>query len=246
MIDFKFEAYSIVGIVILIAGILRLYIYYKFFHISIIPFIEPGEILTAFFDNLLYFLCFLGLNIIVLWGFYERKVDTNTILPDTTFCQRLILYEVFRLNKIILLLVLSVALFCVSKCRNSKYFYEFYLWILLLIIAIYINPTAIFESENLFLKSNIIINETTVIFLISAINLMVFSSISGYNESFKVKRRNFYIKTEFELENSPKIISTKDYYYIGKTKQFAFFYDRNKQETDVIPVSKFTKMKFGK
>lgn len=245
MVNYKFEVYSIAGLTILIAGLLRLFIYYKSFNISILPFIEPGEVLTIFFDNLLYFTCFWCLNIVMIWIFYNNA-DSISILPDKSFLQRLVLSGFLKWNKIILFFAITVLLFIISKTRNSKNFYEFYLLIGLLVVAIYINPLVLFESKHLLLKSNIVINKMTIIFLISAINLFVFASFSALNESYKVKSKQFYLRTEFEVDNNQKIISTIDYYYIGKTKGYVFFYDRAKQETDVVPVSRFTKMKFVK
>lgn len=246
MVEYKFEAYSIAGTTIMIAGLLRLYIYYKCFSISILPFLDPGEIITFFFDNLFYFLIFWCLNIIVIWMFYTIKDDKSIITTTNSFIKRLGFSGFFKLNKVILFLILSVVLFFISKARDSKSFYELYLWIALLVTAIYINPMVLLGSIHLLLKNNKVVNKMNIILLISAMNLFLFASLSGLNESFKVKNKQFYVGTKFELDNNQEIISTLDYYYIGKTKQFALFYDRVKQETDIIPVSKFTKMKYFK
>ncbi len=165
---------------------------------------------------------------------------------DISLLKRLEIVGFFKWNKLALFVLLTLVMIIISWKRDSKNFYEVYLWMGLLIVAIYINPLAYFESKYFILNGNLPVNKISIAFLISSINLFIFSSVSGLNESFKVKRKNYYKGSEFELDSKQSIISTMDYYYIGKTKQFAFFYDRKNQKTDVIPVSRITKMKFKK
>ena len=246
MIDYKFQAYSIAGAIILIGGTLRLYVYSKCFSISVLPFLEASEIITIFFDNLLYFLCFLILNFLVIVFLYKKTSKLYSRTTKTSFCERLLKFGFIKRNKIISFVLLAVVLFFISKNRDHDSFYEFYLWLGLLLVAISINPLVYFEFKYLVSKRNFALDKLTLIFLISAINLMFFAFSSGMNEAYKVKNKQYYIDTEFEIDTCNTIISTIDYYYIGKTKQFIFFYDSKKKETDVFPISRITKMKFKK
>ena len=242
--NYKFEAYSIAGITILIAGLLRLYVYYKGFKISILPFLEPGEIGIVFFDNLFYFLGFATLNILVISTLYSQGQVEISSLISTEFLIRLKNYGFFKIHKLIILIALSMIFYLVFKKMSNIFFYEYLLWIGLLIVAIYINPFLIFEFKRLIITKSIEIDQLSIYFLIAALNLFVFAGFSGLNEANKVKNHNYYVGTEFQIDGSDTFISNETKYYIGKTRQFIFLFDSDKEETVVIPISNIKKMKF--
>ncbi len=244
MINYKFEAYSIAGITILIAGLLRLYIYYKGFNISILPFLEPGEIGTIFFDNLLYFIGFTILNVVVISIFYKGCFDLIAKFKDFGFLKRLKAYGLLKFNKLTLFLLLSAIMYWIKIESRNIYLYEYFLWILLLLISIYINPIIIFESKRILIRNSININHLSIVFLAASLNLFLFAGFSGANEAYKVKKLNYYKGTEFDIDDLGKIISNDTKYYIGKTRQFVFFYDSNNEKTEVIPISKVKSMKY--
>ncbi len=80
MIENKIEAYSFIATSILLAGLMRLYIYFKSFGISIIPFIKLEEVTLLVQDNVLYFLIFLLLNMFVILLFYNKSSDNKGLL----------------------------------------------------------------------------------------------------------------------------------------------------------------------
>lgn len=242
--NYKFEAYSIVVITILIAGLLRLYVYYKGFKISILPFLDPSEIGTIFFDNLLYFLGFAFLNVLVISILYSGVLAEIDSLTNVGFLARLTKYGFFKIYKLIVLIALSGLCYWAFKTISDIYFYEYLLWIVLLIVAIYINPLLIFEFKRFIITKSIEINQLSIYFLIAALNLFVFAGFSGLNEVNKVKNHGYYTDTEFHIDGSDPFISDEKKYYIGKTKQFIFLYDSEKKETDVIPISNIKQMKY--
>lgn len=182
---------------------------------------------------------------VVISLFYSGVIGgiTNDLSP--ILFKRLSFYKVFDLSKLILMVVLSGIMLWIYFRSTNIYFYEYILWIGLLIIAIYLNPILIFEFKRLLLLNGIEMNTLSVYFIIAATNLFVFAGISGFNEVNKVKNHNYYKGTEFILEDANVIISNEQKYYIGKTKQFLFFYDSNKEETEVIPISNIKRMKYN-
>lgn len=244
MVNYKFEAYSIATIIILIGGLLRLYIYYKSFNVLILPFLDPAEIATIFFDNLLYFLAFTILNVFVLSIIYKNHADTSNNSEETSFRKRLKDYGVYRYNKAILFVILAILLYWINIQIDHIYFYEYFLWILLLLVSIYLNPILILESKLALKKNNIKVSHLSLLFLTGSLNLIIFSAFSGANEAYKAMSLNYYKGTEFEIGCDQKIISNDTTYYIGMTKQFVFFYDSKRKQTEVIPISKVNRMKY--
>lgn len=242
--NYKLEAYSISGITILLAGLLRLYVYYKGFGILILSFLEPGEIGIIYFDNLLYFLVFVVLNVFVISILYSGVLVKIDSFINNKFLTRLTNYGLFKIWKLIVLIILAGLSFIVYKRTSNIVFYEYLLWIVLFIISIYINPLIIFEFKKFVLSKSLEINQLSIYFLIAALNLFAFAGFSGLNEANKVKNHKYYLGTEFQIEGSDTFISNETKYFIGKTKQYIFLYDSEKKETDVIPISNIKLMKY--
>ncbi|SMO91814.1 hypothetical protein SAMN06265379_11520 [Saccharicrinis carchari] len=242
--DYKLEAYSIVGIIILIAGLLRLYLYYKKFNISILSFIAPGEITTIFFDNLLYFFCFTGLNVLIITFFYDGILNQISAYTDLNFWNRLHQIGFFNISKLISVVIFIIILFLIYKWSSKIYFYEYVLWTLLILIAMYLNPLIIIETEILLLINKIELSQLSLFFLIASFNLIAFASFSGLNEAYKVKKKNYYLNVELNIQDIGIIVSSKSKYFIGKTNRFVFIYTSEKEETEVIPIDSIISMKF--
>lgn len=244
MISYKFEAYAITGIIILISGLLRIYLYYQLFHFSVLPFLDSGEITTLFFDSLLFFLVFLLVNSFVVLMFYRKQFLNNDEASKVGIITRIKSYGLFHYSKIICVVFCSIILLIINSQFNKIYFYEFWLWLILLFIAFYFNPFILFEGKQYFLKIGKQVSRISLIFLLTAINLITISGCFAINEAHKVKSYDYYLNTEFEIIGKPEIKSTKDFYYIGKTRQYVFFYDQSNKESIIIPISNISQFKF--
>ncbi|WP_167343092.1 hypothetical protein [Nonlabens sp. SY33080] len=86
----------------------------------------------------------------------------------------------------------------------------------------------------------------TALLLLSAVNLCVFSAISGLSEAYKVKMTNYYSDSKFALKDGTKLKSENHFYYIGKTQNYLFFYSQKKATTTIIPVSELKSMQLSK
>ena len=240
MIEYKFESYALIGSSILIAGLLRLYLFFKSFNISILPYIELQELTTLALDNILYFSIFIILNLIIFSFFYKNNGSNKNRI------KRLKQFGFFRFDKILLFIIIVPILFLIQYKIDKIYLYEFVLWIILLFIGIYLNPFVYFESQQLLEKKNIKINKLTIVFVISALNLCFFAGISGISEANKIKLTNYYYGSKFELDNGETILSNSENYYIGKSKEYFFFYQPNEEITQIIPVSRIKNIELKK
>ncbi|MFD0991002.1 hypothetical protein ACFQ1R_12915 [Mariniflexile jejuense] len=240
MIEYKFESYTIIGTSILVAGLLRLYLFYKCFNISILPFIDLDELTTLVLDNILYFSMLFFLNLIIISLFYKNNSNKKTRLKRLREC------GFFKLNKILLLIIIIPILYLIQANREKVFFYEFIFWVILLFIGIYFNPLIYFESQKTAKNRGLKINKLTIIFILSAINLCFFAGVSGISEAHKIKSRNYYKGSKFSLDNETEIISDSKKYYIGKTKNYFFFYLPKEEITQIIPVSRIKNIELKK
>lgn len=240
MIEYKFESYALIASSILIAGLLRLYLFFKSFNISILPYIELQELTTLALDNLLYFSIFILFNLIIFSFFYKNSSSNKKRI------KRLKQHGFFRLDKIIVFVIIVPILYLIQYNIEKIYSYEFILWIVLLFVGIYLNPFVYFESQQLLQKQNIKINKLTLVFLISAINLCFFAGISGISEANKIKLTNYYYGSKFELDNGEIIHSNSEKYYIGKSKEYIFFYKPIEEITNIVPVSRIRNIELKK
>lgn len=240
MIDYKFESYALIASSIVIAGLLRIYLFFKSFNILVLPYIELEELTTLALDNILFFSIFIILNLIIITCFYKSNSERKKRF------RRLKDYGFFKIDKVILIAVVSIILFYLQNYFQNVYFYEFILWIILLLIGVYMNPFIYFEVKQILRKEKVKFNKLTILLIISAINLSFFAGISGISEAHKVKSENYYNDSEFELDDGSKIISNPKKYYIGKTKEFIFFYQPNEEITQIIPVSRIINIEMKK
>lgn len=244
MINYKFEAYSLASVTVLIAGLLKLHLYYKNFDVLIIPFLEIDEITTIFLDNLLYFLCFAFLNITVITFFYNLNFKDKINNNKSSFFLKLKKNGFFKWNKIILFGITCIILFFAYLSRDKILLREYFMWTVLVFIAVYFNPFIIFVFKYLFERKKILIAKISIIFLVSSINLIIFAASSGINEAYKVKYNNYYHQSEFDIDDLPTLISNENKYYIGKTKEFVFFYLPKENSSEIIPISRIKRVKF--
>ena len=240
MIEYKFESYALFGSSVLIAGLLRLYFFFKSFNISILPYIELQELTTLALDNIIFFSIFVILNISIFSFFYKkRNVNKGRF-------ERLKKQGFFHFDKIIIFIIILPILFIIQQNTQKVFLYEFVLWTILLFVGIYLNPFIYFESQQFLEKKNIKINMMTMVFFISALNLCFFSSISGISEAYKIKLTNYYYGSKFELDNQEIILSNSKKYFIGKSKAYLFFYEPEDEITQIVPVSRVRNIELKK
>lgn len=220
IITIIFENIPLLGIFFLVAGLIKVFTYYKLFGVYIFEFIDIKEVLTLIINNILaYFAILVAFSILFISNTYLNGILSYlTPLSFTVFSllyfylrKRVFLYEIALHNLIFWIFFISV-----SKIHSEA-----------------INPptnTSQFKTQVL------------VIFLLT---LTLYSLINAFSEYYKVKYKHYYSKTKLQIEDI-EIISTLDKYYIGKTEKFIFIHNNLEKSNEIIPVSLVKKITFYK
>lgn len=206
---------SLLASFFLIAGLLKIYAYYKFFGIYIFEFMEAKEALTLFVNNLLSYTFFLS-----------------------TFCLFIFFSSVWN-SAIQFILPVFLSAFSVIYLflRKKVHLYETVLhniaiWILFL-AAKTINTTSL----------STLLKDANITSLIFVVTLCFYSIISAVSEFYKVKYKKYYLNTIILIDEE-QIISTKDFFYIGKTDKYLFLHNLKDKSNEIVPTNSIKKIVF--
>lgn len=218
IIDILIENTALLGIFFLIAGLIKVFIYYKLFGIYIFEFIDIKEVLTLIINNLLaYFVIFVAFSIIFISSTYLSGVITYLIPFSFTVLSALYFY--LRRNVFLYEIVLQ-----------NIIFWTFFLSVIQI-------PSITLEQSS---NTDQYKTEVLIIFLFT---LVLYSIINAFSEFYKVKYKHYYSQTKLLME-AKEIISTANEYYIGKTEKFVFIHNNFEKSNEVIPVALIKKITF--
>jgi hypothetical protein len=203
------------GVLCLIGGIVKIFVYYKLFGIYIFPFIDIKEVISLFISNLL------GFFIVLV---YAALIITNSILEiiyiPAIFCGLSFIYWILRKNVL---------------------FYEFLLingllWGIYGIAQWLLTSYAINQG-----MVESLTNWTLFFFMLS---LIVYSIVSSLSEFYKVKWKRYYYYVDVFLDDNERI-TNQDRNFIGKTQNFLFIYDFKEKRTEIYSSTKIAKVFFN-
>lgn len=240
MTNYRLE--PITGGTILIAGLLKLFIYYKSFDFVITPFLEMSEVILLFFDNLLYFLLFFFFNILIILSLDRGVFSFGSTENNSPWPQRIARYLNYNwefkcfAGMIILLLMICTST-NVLTLKNGLY-------MILIIVALYINPIVIKEFQRLAKYYRVTTKTFSIILFISAVNLFVYALAIGAYEAYELKHLNVVRANKVYFTDSTIIISNMKKYYVGKTKNFVYFYNNQEKAVEVIPIRRVDKIEY--
>lgn len=230
VVENKVELVSIVTGLIFLSGISRLYIFYKSFNITILPFVESDEILIITFDSILYFIIISIYLFLVIFLFYRKN------FADNVKVNRLKSYKLLNRRKIIFLIIVTISIVAFNNyVRPNPSNLELGIWCVLLIIVLYIVPILFFEGKAFLQKKGIEIPKLNLLIVFSAFNLLIFSISLSLNEAYKVKVGGFYEGSCIILKDGTRIKSTSCFTFVGMTKNYLFFYDKVSGQTQIRP-----------
>ncbi len=237
------------GAFLIFWGMLKLTIYFKAFNISINDFLEFSEILTSFFDDLLFYSGSLILGIFLNYlTITKSEIDENDKLKIKIYKEKSI-FRRFWLNvKSIFPLLLPFNIFAIVFMiiiyfiKNESIIPIIWYFIgfnsLLIILFIF------FEyKRHYYLLTGIHIDYTYF-------NIILYSSIFTILLIFYTKAEVAQVKYYHKYENvsffhdNKEIKSNRIKYYIGKTKNYLFFYDSKAKTTYVFSMQHIDKMSF--
>ncbi len=222
---------------IVFCGVLKFYIYYKSFGISILQFVELQEIIILFMDNLIAYLAIILPTTLTLFFLFYNKYTFNS-------------WRSKELRKTLITLIL----FCIL-CFVGGYIYyknnrglvaiDFILLIILIVICILAIPLAypwVYRFLNNKIKIKINLPGITSIFL--AIILLLYTISTAINEVFKVKNQKYYSGVEIRMKENKVITSDDSCTFIGNTKNYVFLYYNNSMSCVAYKMSDIESIKF--
>jgi hypothetical protein len=223
---------KIIGPFLIFLGVLRQFIFYKFFGINILPFLTLSEIVISFFDNI--FLLTIITIVFILTAFLFRhpirkakrlhKLESNInieIRRNYTIYYILSLVLILTLlplffaqKKPLLLIILNVALF------------------LLIILSLYFFSKKSISIDNEGFRINENVSKLSPLIMAIILTWIVFAFTSV--EISQVKN-NKNVQVVMMLKDSTTLSSNSKLYYLGKTDNYFFLFNDQDRSTEIIP-----------
>ena len=219
----------IISILILISSLVKNYIYYDYFGITINEFINLSEFTLLFISEIKLYLIFIVsllifLPFIFIKRFLQKEYGEKNFSFSLTKTFTILFILSFPLRIAFTVLDESDILIIIEKCEESLIF--FFICVLLVI------KKDIKFIGNLYLS-------------ICAISLLIFSVTKAYKDIEKIKRNQASHIIEFNYENKT-IKSGKDYLYLGKTHEYIFIYTLKNKYTEVFKIQEVKNIKIKK
>ena len=234
IIDQILKFTSLLTAFLVACGVLRFYIYYKMFNISILRFIDISEILILFMDNLLGYFAIIvpsALNIFFLVKFSGHFAKYKPISFVELIRDQLPVSGSFFVGTC----TGAIIYFLLSKNLKLK---DLFLLIVLIILFIILFP-AVFYYTNAFLIDYLKtqMDLSTLLLLFICFFLICYTVIISYLEVDKVKHMGFYKSVKIKFKSEPIINGTPEKFYIGMTKNFIFIYEKSIATTTVYKMN---------
>lgn len=239
------EYIPVITSIIIVLGCLRLVAFYGLFGVSIFDYTEFSDFLSQGISDLfkIIFYSVLGLCIPVFEKRNPFKSEIkNGIIDEETRRQNA--NKFFTLLEYLILSV-GIAIFIENVVRYLKT-KQFGTYEQLYLIGGLIYPFVAFICVHLcriYLKYSYNVNKSVIVFLALMSIDFTGSFWSSFNLGLSVKYEQKNVGDSVIMEKDT-LISTKDYYYIGQTKNYIFFHNEQKNNNDIFPKSKVAKMTF--
>lgn len=232
----------ILTVLVIVYGVLKLTIYYTFFHINILSYLDFTELIPSIVRDLIYSIIVVALLILAarISGGKKFIYNEETTEGTSKFERFKIYLSSYGFMNYIIFLTFISPIICIIffKMTFSEWYYTYSYWVALCIIII-----ANRELISLIVKYNSKLAQDkafqfVVLCSLGSILLGINRGLDNHHNLITgIEKNTSYI------EIGDKVIkSSKEYYYIGKTKSAVFFYDAINKRTDIYPSSIITKM----
>jgi hypothetical protein len=222
-------------------GVFKLIVYYGYFDIRIVEYLDFSEVLLSFTDSLVFLLFTIIVPSIILLSFFgksignENKVTYKSQL-EFKFWERIVID--FKESKLLCIISIIIILFVLIRCGlhwdTLIYFLMFPGINLIILLVREIRIT--YWKQYKYSISTTYINVFYILCMVTIITL--FFTI---NEASDVKKRNIYYGTEIQLENE-NIKSDSITTYIGQTKGYIYLYNKKEKKSISIPRDRVVKL----
>ncbi|WP_299291025.1 hypothetical protein [uncultured Mucilaginibacter sp.] len=209
-----------------VLGITNLTVYYYFFSFNVFDYIELSEIaIRVIKDGIMILLPIVVLVISTL--FFNGK----TIISSPARSNR-------NVNKLVRYLIITgfllLASFIFYEYITSKISLPFFLYFIFSFFTTYVWELPFVIKKKLEFNFGIKINMFSLILLSAVILCLTGGILNSLIKVDSVKDKHAYTGT-YILIGKDTIISTKRYYYFGRTNNYIFFYNEITKATDVYP-----------
>jgi len=231
------------GPFIIFLGVLRLTTFYGAFHVQIIPYLDFAEILTSFLDVLIIVAVqavfgiiqnFLSRSKSEVEGEIENKVKLRN---QHSFIKRLRIYLGMLAPLLIVWALISLGFYICQLFHISplnKGFLTYLITIIAVIVFILVFHEVELKHERDQSSHNTRMLMTLLLWSLFSIGL-VFTL--ARNQINNILDEHATMGTKIVLDDR-ELISDKQNYFIGKTKNFIFFYHEKGGNCDIFPMSR--------
>lgn len=234
------------GVILILCGLIKIYTYYKYFHIFILPYLRASEVLILFMENLFGFLLVtLFVTYISLDFYHEIEIDGKGFQEalKTNALERLGYYLQEIWLGFIALGLSILSFFIYYKVRERVKGHEFLLSIPLFAFGYIFTPILpVLTKELVYQWYEYEVPILYIYFVFLILSLITFSVVSAINEAYKVQKHRYYLNTVFIFDDNESIISTEHIYYVGKTKDFLFYFNEKNKTPVIVPSIRLKKM----
>nr|WP_319572904.1 hypothetical protein [uncultured Draconibacterium sp.] len=237
--------------IVITAGLLKYIIYYAFFNVPIVQFIELNEIIVLFSEDIIHILgLFLFLGFLSFLGSTNKTNMKSRRFQIKYYKEKEIEFRIFyylKSNYLSIVILIGVAILIWTNVFDKEEL-KFTTQVLIVIdTAFLIIRFAVLEiKRDLYLKGKLEKkNQKIELFfgiLILSVNLILIYSVK---EVEKVKYDGKYSGVVITLTDEI-LKSDSTSFYIGKTKNFLFYHKTQTNTTRVIPCSKIQEIQFGR
>lgn len=249
MLDKIIKISSIFSGLLIFLGVIKQSLFYNYFNINIIDYLTLSEIVTSFLDDLNIIIVFYAL--IVVYSFTNTKIFTtylNTKIGNSkpnsfNFEYLSKLWKVNYPHKIAIFFAHLIMFIIINSLLYFKYInYSNTLIIILLFLVIQGLLHLVVQKNS---EDKISFNLYKSIGVVMISTLIVVFYLSQYDIQ---KVNNSVNQYEFQLLNRTIICDSKSTFYVGKTENFTFLFNKELGFTEVIPNTQIvnTKIKLDK
>jgi len=232
---------GLIGTFVLLCGLLKFYIYYKQFNISILRFIEIGETITLFMDNLLGYMAIIiptSLNLAYIYKSDERKIYQPP-------------YSIFDSIKdhsapvLILLALMFIYAFLYHRFgKGVKTLDLIFLLAFITICMVGVPPLFICILRTCYADFRTTIDAKVLYLIFLCTMLTCFSIAAAIAETHKVKKHRFLSNVSISLKENATMENSEVSYFIGMTKNYFFMYDAERKSCTVYKTENIEKLVF--
>ncbi len=232
-IDSLIKVLPLGSLFIITCSSIKLVLYYDIFNISITDYIGIDEILVSFIDDILYYTMVFGIGVGL--NFYmdsrRKKVVDNanyTPKPKSTFTK--------ISNQIVEILVTLFVCFLINiLCFHTKNCYEKVSLIFAIVLTIFIY----FQIKLSGTK-----HEPNY-YLTIAVWAVILIFFDGLKSGYRIKDDKSSYSVNLLFNDSLKVSTDSTYRFIGKTREFIFFYNSDLKKTDIYSNSNLNKIQIS-